>query len=228
MADKDKRRPEPAGDGPPGGKPKPPAPGRTSGPSRVLGSVPQGEHGWRLSLGAELYWIEETCSCAAVCQEETARVWRAVNISLGGAAVLSSGVAGSMMLAGSPYGIAAGALALVAALLSTLIGMLGPARRESQAVESAKAFESVQALARQARQVDLAGQYFEQAREELATLTERWQAVNRAAVPVSRWARLRVGKQTAATENPEEHLTERMSDVVSVFVPPQRAADQLS
>lgn len=222
MADKDKRRPEPGADRPPGAKPP------VSGPSRVLGSASQGEHGWRVSLGAELYWIEETCSCATQCQEETARVWRAINISLGGAAVLTSGVAGSMMLAGSSYGIVAGALALVAALLSTLIGMLGPARRESQAVESAKAFESVQALARQARQVDLAGQYFEQAREELANLTERWQAVNQAAVPVSRWARLRIGKQTAATENTEEHLTARMSDVVSVFVPAPRAADQIS
>ncbi|MEU5877160.1 hypothetical protein [Spirillospora sp. NPDC047279] len=216
MADRDKRRPEPKGAG---AKPSDVA---VTGPGRALG-----EHSWRVSVGAELFWIEETCSCATFCQEETARVWRAVNLCLAGGAVLVSGVAGSMMLAGSRHGVVAGALALVAALLATLIGMLGPARRESQAIESAKAFESVQALARQARQVDLPAQYFEQAREALATLTERWQSVNRSAVPVSRWARLRAGRQTT-TEAVEERVTERMSDVVSVMVPAPRTAEQLS
>ncbi|GAA2609340.1 SLATT domain-containing protein [Actinomadura fulvescens] len=215
MVDREKRRPDPNGGTSPEGIG--PGPGSGSGPGS-----------WRAAVGAELFWIEETCSCATLCQEETARVWRAVNLFLAGTAVLASGVAGSMVLARSRYEIAAGALALVAALLSTLIGMLGPARRESQAIESAKAFEAVQALARQARQVDLPAQYFEQAREALATLTDRWQAVNQSAVPVSRWARLRIRKRTADSDAREERMAERMSEMVSAIVPPPRAADQVS
>ncbi|MFG1998492.1 hypothetical protein ACGFNU_05020 [Spirillospora sp. NPDC048911] len=214
MADREKRRPDPKDGKPSDGR-------ATPGPGRALG-----EYSWRAAIGAELFWIEETCSCATLCQEGTARVWRAINLFLAGSAVVTSGVAGSMMLAGSRYGIVAGALALVAALLSTLIGMLGPARREGQANESAKAFETVQALARQARQVDLPAQYFEQAREALATLTDRWQEVNQSAVPVSRWARLRIGKQIALSDAAEQRMTERMNDVVSAIVPPPRTADQ--
>src|SRR5688500_1845466 len=182
--------------------------GGTSSGGAAPGSGRALEYSWRGALGAELFWIEETCSCATLCQEETARVWRVLNLCLAGSAVLASGVAGSMMLAGNRYEIVAGGLALGAALLSALITMLGPARRESQAIESAKAFHAVQSLARQARQVDLPAQYFEQAREALATLTDRWQEVDRSAVPVSRWARLRIRKQTAASDAVEERVAE--------------------
>ncbi|KAB2350961.1 SLATT domain-containing protein [Actinomadura rudentiformis] len=195
--------------------------GAGPGPGRAL------EYSWRGAVGAELFWIEETCSCATLCQEETARVWRALNICLAVSAVLASGVAGSMMLAGNRHEIVAGGLALGAALLSALLGMLGPARREGQANESAEAFQEVQAMARQARQVDLQAQYFEQARESLAALTDRWQAVNRSAVPVSRWARLRIRKQTVASDAAEERMAKRLS-MVGAIVPPPRAADQIS
>lgn len=182
---------------------------------------------WRAAVAAELFWIEETCSCATQCQTETARVWRSLNLTLGVLAILTSAVAGSMMLAASRFGVIAGGLALAGAMLTTLVAMVCPGRRENQAAEAGKAYEAVQALARQVRLVDLPGQSFEQARHALAELTERWQAVNRTALPVSRWAQVRA-EQHAVPGSMEEAMTNRMSDVVSVFVPPPRPADQLS
>lgn len=185
------------------------------------------EETWRAAVATELFWIEETCSCATQCQTETARVWRSVNVTLGFVALVTAGVAGSMMLAGTRFEIVAGGLALGSAMLTTLIAMVCPGRRETQAAEAGKSYQAVQALARQARLVDLPGQSFEQARHGLAELTERWQAVNRSALPVSRWVQVRA-EQHAVSGSMEEAMTNRMSDVVSVFVPSPRAAEQLS
>jgi hypothetical protein len=165
--------------------------------------------GWRVAVSAELHRIEEACARGARGQSEAARLWRVVNLLLGAAAVLTSGVAGSLVLATAALDRIAGGLALGAALLTTIIGMVGPARRESQATEAAKAYQTVQTLTRQAGQVDLPGQQFEQARQTLAGLTERWHAVNRAAVPVPRWAR-KPGPEPAADE-------ETIDQMMSVF-----------
>ncbi len=145
--------------------------------------------GWRVAVSAELQRIEDACARGARGQSEAARLWRVVNLVLGAAAVLTSGVAGSLVLATAALDRIAGGLALGAALLTTIISMVGPARREGQATEAAKAFQTVQTLTRQACQVDLPGREFEQARQALAELTERWHGVSRAAVPVPKWVR---------------------------------------
>src|SRR5205823_4188027 len=119
----------------------------------------------------------ELCRRSARGLAESGRIWRAAHLLLGSATVLTGGVAGSLMLAGSRYPVIAGALALVAALFGTLVGMIGPARREAQTAEAAKGYQTVEALARQARCVDLPGLSFEPARRVLTELTERWQSV---------------------------------------------------
>ena len=162
--------------------------------------------GWPVAISAELHRIEDACARGAREQVEAARLWRVVNLGLGATAVLTSGVAGSLVLATGSFDPVAGGLALGAALLTTIISMVGPARRETQATEAAKAYQTVQTLTRQACQVDLPGQRFEQARQALADLTERWHTVNRAAVPAPRWVR-----QPVPGGAPDEEIEQMMS-----------------
>lgn len=182
---------------------------------------------WRVAVAAEFCRIEEICSRAARAQVETVRIWRVINLGLGSSAVVAAGVAGSVVLAGDRFPVIAGALALVAAMLTTVISMVGPARKENQAVEAAKAYQSAETAARQARQVDLPGHTFAQARQSLGDLTERWHAANRSATPVPRWAGRRAERGTYDSRA-EEIMTDRMSEVVRVFRVSRRTADQVS
>jgi hypothetical protein len=182
---------------------------------------------WRVAVAAEFCRIEEICSRSARAQAETVRIWRVINLGLGATAVLSAGVAGSFVLAANRYPVLAGALALVAAMLTTVISMVGPARKENQAVEAAKAYQSAETAARQARQVDLPGHTFVQARQSLGELTERLHAANRAATPVPKWAQYRAARGTYG-QPAEEVMADRMSEVVRVFSVSRRTADQLS
>jgi hypothetical protein len=182
---------------------------------------------WRVAVAAEFCRIEEICSRAAHAQWETVRIWRAINLGLGASAVITAGIAGSAVLAGNRYPIVAGALALVAAMLTTIISMVGPARKENQAVEAAKAYQSAETAARQSRQVDLPGHTFAQARQSLGDLTERWHAANRAATPVPKLAQRRAGRGPYG-RRAEEMMTDRVSEVVRVFSVSRRPADQVS
>jgi hypothetical protein len=182
---------------------------------------------WRVAVAAEFCRIEEVCARAARAQWETVRIWRFINLGLGSSAVASAGVAGSVVLAGDRFPVLAGTLALCAAMLTTVISMVGPARKESQAVDAAKAYQSTETAARQSRQVDLPGHTFAQARQSLCDLTDRWHAANRTATPVPRWAHRRAGREPYGTRT-EEILTDRVSEVVRVFRAPRRTVDQVS
>ena len=182
---------------------------------------------WRVAVAAEFCRIEEICARAARAQWETVRIWRVINLGLGSSAVIAAGVAGSVVLAGNRFPVMAGALALVAAMLTTVISMVGPARKENQAVEAAKAYQSAETAARQSRQVDLPGHTFAQARQSLGELTERWHAANRSATPVPRWAQRHADRGTYGGRA-EEMTTDRMSEVVRVFRVSRRTADQVS
>lgn len=166
---------------------------------------------WRVAVSAELHRIEDASARGAGGQSEAARLWRVANLLLGAAAVLTSGVAGSLVLATTALDRIAGGLALGAALLTTIISMVGPARRESQATEAAKAYQAVQTLARQASQVDLPSRQFDQARQALAELTERWHAVSRTAVPVPKWVR-----RHEREDIPDEGAIDQMMNVFRV------------
>jgi hypothetical protein len=194
------------------------------GEKELFGGI---EPTWRVAVAAEFCRIEEICSRAARAQWETVTIWRFINLGLGSTAVIAAGVAGSVVLAGDRFPVMAGTLALVAAMLTTIISMVGPARKENQAVEAAKAYQSAETAARQARQVDLPGHTFAQARQGLCDLTERWHAANRTATPVPRWAQRRAGRG-AYGHRAEEIMTDRMSEVVRVFRVSRRTADQVS
>jgi len=182
---------------------------------------------WRVAVGAEFYRIEEICSRSARAQSEAVRIWRLVNLWLGSTAVLASGVAGSVVLAGDRFPIPAGALALASALLTTVVSVVGPARKENQAAEAVKAYQSAETAARQARQVDLPGHTFTQARQTLSELTERWYTADRGATPVPGRAQRRAERRTYP-ERDDAAVADRMSEIVRVFQTPRRTADQLS
>jgi hypothetical protein len=129
------------------------------------------------------------------------------------------------MLAAPRYAVIAGTLALVSAMLTTVVSVVGPAKREGQAAEAARSYQAVELLSRQARQVDLPGHSFEAARHTLFELTERLQSVNGTAIPMPRWAQRRA-ERGALSEMVDDSMLDRMSDVVSVFNQGPRTADQ--
>lgn len=171
---------------------------------------------WRMAVSAELFRIEDTCSRAARGQAETVKIWRVVNTWLGSLSILTAGVAGSLVLANGRLPMVAGGLALVSAMLTTVVCVVGPARRETQAAEASKAYHGVETVARQARLVDLPTHTFGQARQTLTELTERWQSAQRGAIPTLRIAQRRAERGTFP-EKVDNEMTERMSDVVRVF-----------
>jgi hypothetical protein len=175
---------------------------------------------WRIAVCTELHRIEELSACAGRSQTEIVRVWRSINFLLCSAAVLVSGMAASLMLATHRIPLISGGMAMSATLLIALIGVIGPARREGQASQAAKAYIALETRARQAWQVDLTGQNFDQARMTLASLTDRWQRVNDLALAVPRWAQRRA-EEDSFPDTVEEAMATRMNDVLSLF--PARA-----
>jgi hypothetical protein len=133
-----------------------------------------------------------------------------------------------VMLAVPRYAVLAGTLALGAAMLTTVLSVVGPARRESQAAEAVRAYQAVEMLSRQARQVDLPGQAFEEARPTLGELTERWQSANGSAIPAPRWALRRAERGIFPPELEDDAMLDRLSDVVSVFHRTPVTAEQTS
>jgi hypothetical protein len=174
------------------------------------------ETGWRITVCTELHRIEGRSACAGRGQTEIVRVWRTINLLLCSATVLISGTAASLMLATHRIPLVSGGMAMSATLLIALIGVIGPARREGQAAQAARAYVSLETRARQAWQVDLSGQTFDQARMTLAGLTDRWQRVNDLALPVPRWAQRRA-EEESFPDIAEEVIVGRTSDVLSVF-----------
>lgn len=178
------------------------------------------ESGWRIAVSTELHRIEDQCACAARSQTEIVRVWRIINMLLCTLAVLTAGVAGSLVLASYPTQMVPGGLAMGATLLIAMVGFVAPARREGQAAQASRQYTSLQTLARQAWQVDLSGQTFPEARLTLTSLTDRWHRVNDLALPVPKWAQRRAEDETFP-DSVEDVMVSRMSDVLSIF--PARA-----
>jgi hypothetical protein len=174
------------------------------------------ETGWRIAVCTELHRIEGLSACAGRSQTEIVRVWRTLNFLLCSTTVLVSGTAASLMLATHRIPLVSGGLAMGATLLIAMIGVVAPARRESQAAQAVRAYVSLETRARQAWQVDLSGQTADQARMSLATLTDRWQRINDLALPVPRWAQRRAEDESFA-DTVEEPTVSRMNDVLSVF-----------
>ncbi|NUK05779.1 SLATT domain-containing protein [Streptomyces lunaelactis] len=104
-------------------------------------------------------------------QFEAAKVWHKTTLVLGSAAAVLSAIAGSTVLASDNFRLAAGALALGAAFIGAEMTTVNPAQKETQATEAAKAYQVVQASARQAREIDLERSTFADARTGLTHLT---------------------------------------------------------
>ena len=129
----------------------------------------------------ELSRIEEAATYASQSQFSQAKIWRAVNLVLGGLATGLAAAAGGGALANLIGKTVAGLVALGAAVVGALMTSINANRRAEQAHVSANAYLSLQADARIARTVDLPSMDLEAARAQLAELSARREEINKSA-----------------------------------------------
>ncbi len=129
----------------------------------------------------ELHRIEEAAIYASQSQFSQAKIWRAVNLVLGSLATGLAAAAGGGSLANLIGRTVAGLVALAAAVVGALMTSINANRRAEQAHVSANAYLSLQADARIARTVDLAGIDIKAARARLAELSARRGEINKGA-----------------------------------------------
>lgn len=129
----------------------------------------------------ELRRIEEAATYASQSQFSQAKIWRAVNLFLGTLATALAAAAGGGVLANLIGKTEAGLVALAAAVVGALMTSINANRRAEQAHVAANAYLSLQADARIARTVDLAGMTLEAARARLAELSARREEINKGA-----------------------------------------------
>ncbi len=145
----------------------------------------------RAAIRAELARIEESCMYSSQGQFEASKTWRGWNRWLGSAAAVLAAVAGSTALASDSLRLVVGGLALTGAFVGAIVTTVNPSQREIECTDVARAYQGVQAAARQAREIDLPRTSYEEARTTLSFLTDRWQTVNQTAPPISGSARKR-------------------------------------
>jgi hypothetical protein len=170
-----------------------------------------GEAARRAVIGAELARLEESAMYSAQGQFEQAKMWRAVNLSLGVPAAVLAAVAGVTSLADLSGGVVSGLLALASAALGGLLTVVNPSQRSGTACAAANVYLEVQTAARQQRRLDLPYRAASESRAALTELSARYHEQNRAADPVAgrayRRARRNIesGGQTFSQDYARDH-----------------------
>lgn len=149
---------------------------------------------WASALGDEARRIEESAMFSAQSQFEQAKLWRGVNLVLGGPAAVLAALSGAAGLADAANRTTAAILALLAAGLGATVTTLNASSRAERAHTAANAYLAIQTDARQLRLLDLPDLDPAEARARLAALTVRQQEANAAADVPSRLA-YRLGKR---------------------------------
>lgn len=142
----------------------------------------------------ELHRLHEALMWSSQVQFEQMKLWRAMNILLGTPAAVLAAVAGGTGLAAEGSGAVPSVLALLAAGFGAALTTLNPSRRVSQAQASANAYLELQTLTRQLLTIDLLQLNADEAREQLASITERREEVNKTADPPGAYARFRAAR----------------------------------
>lgn len=133
------------------------------------------------AIEAELLRIEEAATYSSQSQFSQAKIWRAVNLTLGSLATALAAAAGGGSLANLLGKTQAALVALAAAVVGALMTSINANRRAEQAHASANAYLSLQGDARITRTVDLHDTDAEAARAKLAELSARRDEINKAA-----------------------------------------------
>lgn len=148
----------------------------------------------KTEIAAEISRIEESAMYSAQSQFSAAKFWRGLNLALGVPAAALAAVAGTTVLAEAVSPEAGSVLALLAAALTAVMTTLNAAQRSEQARVAANAYLALQGDARLLRTVDVPAASAAQARDRLAELVGRRNAINEAA-PVPAFFAYRLGRR---------------------------------
>lgn len=138
--------------------------------------------------------IEEAAKWSAQGQFEQAKIWRKLNVGLGGPTAIFATVSGVTALSTDEFRYLVASSALIAAGLSAIMTTLNLARRIEQAQTAANAYLALQQDARILWNVDLAEMGYEEARAALAEVVARQQEINKSAPIPSKLAYALAGK----------------------------------
>jgi hypothetical protein len=145
--------------------------------------IPTGLSSELEAIAAEADRLHESALWSAQGQFEQAKLWRSLNAVLGVPAAVLAAVSGGTGLASSGNGTTPAILALLAAAFGATLTTVNASRRMTQAQAGANAYLEIQTAARQFLTVDLPTLDWQAAREQLTTLTQRRDEVNKTADP---------------------------------------------
>lgn len=150
------------------------------------------------SIALELARIEENSRYSHQGQFEQSKIWHNTNLWLGIPAAFLAALAGTAMLVSTEWQVPAGVLSLASAALATTITTLSAERRSDRASTAANAYRDIQTEARQLLLIDLEGLDFEDARDRLRNLADRYGEISRGAEPILKRAYIRAKANLAA------------------------------
>lgn len=150
--------------------------------------VPAGLSAELVSIAQEVDRLHESVLWSAQGQFEQTKLWRLLNLVFGVPAAVLAAIAGGTGLAATEVTHVPGILALIAAGFGAALTTLNPSRRVSQAQASANAYLELQTEARQLLFIRLVGLSREEALEQLASLTERRNDINKTSDPPNKLA----------------------------------------
>jgi hypothetical protein len=139
----------------------------------------------KAAFSAELSRIEEDCIHSAKAHFNAGARLGCLHWMLGGSAAVASALAGASLFADFP--IISGVLALVAAVLTSLVTFLKPSERAAKHQDAGNQYLAVRGEARRLRLLFLPQwQNADDARDAVESVAERHSDLNRAALPFTR------------------------------------------
>jgi hypothetical protein len=139
-------------------------------------------------IAREVDRLHESVLWSAQGQFEQMKVWRTFNFIFGVPAAVLAAISGGTGLAATHFTQTPAILALVAAGFGAALTTLNPSRRVSQSQAAGNAYKELQTLARQLLLVRIVDLSREDALDELATITGRYDEVNKTSDPPSYYA----------------------------------------
>jgi hypothetical protein len=132
-------------------------------------------------ISDELSRVEEAASHSSQTQFSSGKFWRGFNLALGVPSAALAAAAGTTVLADASNAKVGAVIALIAAALTAVMTTMNAAQRAEQSRASANAYLALQGDARVLRTIDLPGLQHDEARQRLAELVERRNAINETA-----------------------------------------------
>jgi len=129
----------------------------------------------------ELLRVEEAATHSSQTQFSSAKFWRGLNLALGVPSAVLAAIAGTALLADAASAKTGAVIALIAAALTAVMTTVNAAQRAEQSRASANAYLALQGDSRVLRTIDVPTLAHDEARQRLAELVERRNAINETA-----------------------------------------------